>query len=136
MEILRAEVERLTEINAALMDKETDLRSLRIDNGEAVMEVGGRLISLISYPLARMLDLDGESLANYIEIAMHDEKIGAMVLTLQRKSGKTPHELRREAESENVQLRQELQELRGLNGECGRCRQLEDELARAMGESK
>ena len=42
---------------------------------------------------------------NYIEMRFHNEATGPLLLTLQRVNGKTPHQLRTEAEKERDILR-------------------------------
>ena len=44
---------------------------------------------------------------NYVEMELFDDK-GRMVCTIQRREGKTPHQLRQQAENENKELREEL----------------------------
>lgn len=51
--------------------------------------------------------------SNYAEIEVQHKEFGAMTLTLQRRSGKTPHQLRREAEERAEAAEAELASLRG-----------------------
>lgn len=97
---LRAEIDRLS---ALLEKRANDLRLVELNsNGEMILE--GGLFHVIAAYLAQMLETrdphSGQAYSNYVEIAMCHETAGPMVLSLQRKDGKTPHELRRDAERE------------------------------------
>ncbi|MFE2994110.1 hypothetical protein ACFXG4_03750 [Nocardia sp. NPDC059246] len=64
--------------------------------------------------LATRMFADNPSAVNYLEMEMHvgDPDTGErFVLTVQRKSGKSPHQLREEAEAEVARLRERVEEL-------------------------
>lgn len=94
-----AELERLLAEQAALLeDRFSDLDLVGLENG--VITLKGPLIPLLAEAMAQMLRPEGRSEpANYTETAVTHEELGPLTLTLQRKAGKTPHELRREAET-------------------------------------
>lgn len=46
----------------------------------------------------------GENSSNYAEIAVEHPKLGDLTMTLQRKNGMTPHQLRLKAEAEVAEL--------------------------------
>ena len=100
---LEAEVERLT---ALLEGRYKDVRLVEIKNGEMVLE--GSVVAYMASFLAEMLKSRG-TVANYTETRVTDPELGELVLTLQRVSGKTPHQLRRDAEAERDGARAGLQ---------------------------
>ena len=103
-----AELERLLAEQAALLEERfSDLDLVGVENG--VITLKGPLIPLLAEAMAQMLRPDGRSEpANYTETAVTHEELGPLTLTLQRKSGKTPHELRLAAETraEQAELRE------------------------------
>lgn len=102
---LRAERDRL---NALLEGRFTDLRLARFENGELDLRSG--LVPVLTEHLAQMLQGDPDAPraepANYIEMTVQHREMGRLTLTLQRASGKTPHQLRREAEDRLAALTQ------------------------------
>ncbi len=101
---LIAEVERLSAIVEEFIDpKQVMLTGLNVHNGSFSMGLEGGPVRLFS---AAFADYFKESAAsNYIEmsLASTDPEIGELICTLQRKQGRTPHALRREAEVERDQ---------------------------------
>ena len=70
---------------------------------EGRMAFNQNVLSLITYPFWDML----KDATNYVEITLvHKEEIPhqEIIVTLQKKSGKTPHTLRKEAEAEVERL--------------------------------
>ncbi|NBD11806.1 hypothetical protein [Corallococcus silvisoli] len=53
----------------------------------------------------------GEGATNYVEFKVHHPTDGDFILCIQRASGKTPHELRQDAESERDALRAQVAEV-------------------------
>jgi hypothetical protein len=96
---LIAEVERLSAIVEKHIDpKQVMMTGLNVHNGSFSMGLEGGPVRIFA---AAFADYFKESPAsNYIEmhLASTDPEIGELICTLQRKQGKTPHALRREAE--------------------------------------
>ena len=94
-----AELERVVADQAALLEERfSALDLVGFENGTLTLR--GPLIPLIAEAMAQMLRPHGCSEpANYTETSVCHEELGALTLTLQRKSGKTPHELRAIAET-------------------------------------
>jgi hypothetical protein len=92
--------DRLMELEAVISEQATlleerfsDMRLAGFENG--VFTFTSPIIPLIAEAMAQALRPDPESgPANYTEIAVTHDDLGQLTLTLQRKSGKTPHELR------------------------------------------
>lgn len=81
------------------------LVKLTFENGEFNALVKHPDVSMLGYKLAQFFKDAGG--ANYVEVMINtpdDEKIGPLILTVQRKFGKTPHELRLEAEQKYADL--------------------------------
>lgn len=85
-------------------------RLVRFENGQFTFKAP--IIPLMAEYLAQMLTASGGEPANYTETAFYHTALGELTLSLQRKSGKTPHELRMAAEAERDALRAELDALR------------------------
>lgn len=94
-----AELETVVTEQAALIEgRFSDMRLAGFEDG--VFTFTSPLVPLIAEAMAQMLMPEGASEpANYTETAVAHDRLGDLTLTLQRKSGKTPHELRREAET-------------------------------------
>jgi hypothetical protein len=94
-----AELERMVADQAALLEERfSALDLVGFENGTLTLR--GPLIPLIAEAMAQMLRPHGSSEpANYTETSLCHEELGPLTLTLQRKSGKTPHELRVFAET-------------------------------------
>lgn len=95
-EELESEVSRL---RAHLEERYDDVRLVEMKGGEMVLE-GGPLHFFAAYMAEVLGHKSGKDLANYVEMALNHDRVGAMTVTLQRASGKTPHALRQEAETE------------------------------------
>ena len=94
-----AELEAVIAEQAALIEgRFSDMRLAGFENG--VFTFTSPIIPLIAEAMAQALQPDPETgPANYTETAVAHRELGDLTLTLQRKSGKTPHELRRAAET-------------------------------------
>lgn len=103
---LLAEIERLT---ALVEGRFKDVRLIEFSKGELVLK--GTLFEHIAEFMAQMLQMgrDDGTAANYTESILHHPELGRLTLTLQRQSGQTPHELRRQAEAERDQAKAEVQ---------------------------
>jgi hypothetical protein len=88
------ELEAVISEQATLLEERfSDMRLAGFENG--VFTFTSPIIPLIAEAMAQALRPDPESgPANYTEIAVTHDDLGQLTLTLQRKSGKTPHELR------------------------------------------
>ncbi|WP_278439499.1 hypothetical protein [Pseudomonas oryzihabitans] len=126
---LRAEIERLQAENSslrdALADKVVDSTKLRA----FLPADGGFTIGLEGGPCALLADAFGEQLytsdaINYLQLTFTSgayPDLGQIVVTLQRCTGKTPHELRIYGEQERDQLKAEKAELLGALQETNHC---------------
>ena len=73
----------------------SEVKLVRFENGQ--MDISAGPISAIAEYLAQMMQ-DGEGkYFNYMEVAIDHKTAGPMTLSLQRKNGKTPNQLRKEA---------------------------------------
>jgi hypothetical protein len=107
----RREVRRL---RAAIADKAKDEISIRkLQLGGVApwkIEFTGGPIKYLAFAMLEFFRLSHpEGLnGNYIMGEMVSSELGDLILTIQRKGGKTPHELRMEAESKCVSLNHEI----------------------------
>jgi len=86
--------------DAALVADETRLLHMGpMPGGGFGMELEGGPIPAIGEYLANMLGMRTDTPSNYVQMDIHRADLGWMTLTLQRQSGKTPHQLRVEAET-------------------------------------
>lgn len=94
-----AELGRVIAHQAALLEgRFSDLDLVGFENGALTLK--GPLIPLLAEAMAQMLRPVGRSEpANYTETSVTHEELGPLTLTLQRKTGATPHELRLAAET-------------------------------------
>lgn len=94
-----AELETVVAEQAALIEERfSDMRLAGFEDG--VFTFTSPLVPLIAEAMAQILMPEGTSEpANYTETAVTHDRLGDLTLTLQRKSGKTPHEFRQEAET-------------------------------------
>jgi hypothetical protein len=111
-----AELEGLVSDQAAMLEERfSDLRLAGFQNG--VFTFKGPLIPLLAEAMAQMLrPCGGSEPANYTETAITHEELGPLTLTLQRKSGQTPHELRAAAETRADQAERRERALLDSNG--------------------
>ena len=98
---LEATEKEIAKLRIALAEKvtsEATLRDLNVGNGfiNATFEEGA--VQPMLDALADQFVKSGAS--NYIEMQFHGEATGPLLLTLQQVNGKTPHQLRTEAEEE------------------------------------
>lgn len=71
------------------------------------------LVPIFFESLAQMLTITGAT--NYVETEAYSKNEGHMILTVQRWKGKTPHQLRQEAEAEVSRIQDILAEALRLN---------------------
>ena len=95
---LRAQLaEASTRIAAMESGDWSEVKLVRFENGQ--MDISAGPIPVIAEYLAQMMQ-DGEGkYFNYIEMTFDHKIAGPMTLSLQRKNGKTPNQLRKEAEA-------------------------------------
>jgi hypothetical protein len=100
-EAAEADIRRLS---ALLEGRFSDVRLVEFAGGELSLQ--GTLFEYVAEFMAQMLTAGGArpNPANYTETLLEHPELGPLVLTLQRQSGETPHELRREAEAERDAL--------------------------------
>jgi hypothetical protein len=93
------QLEAVISNQAALLEERfSDMSLAGFENG--VFTFTSPIIPLIAEAMAQALRPDPESgPSNYMETAVTHADLGELTLTLQRKSGKTPHELRKIAET-------------------------------------
>ena len=105
---LQAEVDRLREMLAQFTDPK-NARLVSYLGG--VWEFKSPIFEVFVVQLAQMLAVTGAE--NYVEIKADHRDVGPIVVTIQRQNGKTPHELRLEAESERNAIQVKLKGLAG-----------------------
>ena len=105
---LREEVERLRKA----LSGEVMLKSLELRDGHLDLAVTHPAVMAIASELASFFKAAGGQ--NYVEVRMHHPDTGDLVLSVQRVLGKTPHELRKEAEVERDEARLRTALLYGL----------------------
>ncbi len=95
---LRAQLaEAHTRIEAMESGDWSELKLVRFENGQ--MDITAGPIPAIAEYLAQMMQ-DGEGkYFNFMEVSINHNTAGPMTLSLQRKNGKTPNQLRKEAEA-------------------------------------
>jgi len=108
---LTAENERLRMMLSGQLD-ETRLVDMHLVDGELVMNLQGGPVAYIAEYMAQVMGHPGD-LNNYMEVTVNHAVAGPMVLTLQRANGKTPHQLKVEAEAEVQRLKRHLNQLYG-----------------------
>lgn len=108
----RQEIERLKTEFADVESGKTTLIDMAISNGSLTASVGSEMCGVMAAQFAELLKEKGGP--NYLEMQFTDrrEPRMRMVLTLRWEDGKTPHELRAEAEQERDTLRAENAELK------------------------
>lgn len=94
-----AELERVVADQAAMLEERfSEVRLAGYENG--VFTFHSPIVPLIAEAMAQALQPDPDAdPANYTETAITHNELGELTMTLQRKSGKTPHQLRKEAET-------------------------------------
>jgi hypothetical protein len=94
-----AELERVIAEQAALIEERfSDMRLAGYENG--VFTFMSPIVPLIAEAMAQTLRPEPEGpAANYTETAITHAELGELTLTLQRRTGATPHELRLAAET-------------------------------------
>lgn len=112
---MRQENERL----AALAEgRFSDVRLLRAGpdgKGGFSFDLAGGPVQFIAEYLAQMLGKDrDEGPSNYAEMEIQHHEMGGMTLTLQRRTGKTPHQFRLEAEGKARYLQARIDGIRGM----------------------
>lgn len=97
-----------------LVQNETTLYQLSVDNGRITAEIGTEMLKVIANQFAALLK--EHDAKNYLEMSFHSEdeqnKEINLILTLRYENGKTPHTLRIEAEKERDELKAEVLKLK------------------------
>lgn len=95
LEALKAEIAHK---DALLEERYSDIRLVSFEGGSFTFS--SPILPLLTEFMAQMLQPDQtEEAANYTETEVTHNHLGALTLTLQRVSGKTPHQLRKQAEA-------------------------------------
>ncbi|MDE1139953.1 MAG: hypothetical protein PW999_09920 [Paraburkholderia tropica] len=133
---LIAEVRRLSGIVEKYIDpKEVRLTGMHPIGGALHIGLEGGACKIFAESFAEQFR---ESCAtNYVEMTLesNDAEIGELLVTLQRVQGKTPAQLRREAEAERDALRDDAERLRAeLNDFTTQCGELNEEVVRLRAE--
>lgn len=124
-------VEGLTKERDELHDRITametgdwsEVRLVRFENGQFDLTAGP--IPAIAEYLAQMMEDGKGEYFNFMEVQINHKSAGPMVLSLQRKHGKTPNELRKEAEAKlakAVEDRDHWSDVADREGVCMTCR--------------
>lgn len=97
-----AEIAELSDVN---------LSSMRLENGVLDMSVVSPMIQRMATAIGGWFK--GTETLNYAEMRLHDrvETLEAYILTIQKASGKTPHQLRTEAENKVKEQAKEIEKL-------------------------
>lgn len=109
IERLRSENENLRKALAEKAVSQTMLRELSVGNGSINAAFEGGAAHLLADAFADQF-LESEA-TNYLEVHLHSAATGPLVVTLQRVNGKTPHQLRAEAEKERDALRAKIESM-------------------------
>jgi hypothetical protein len=79
----------------------SEVRLVRFENGQLDLAAGP--IPVIAEYLAQMMEDGEDKYFNFMEMQIDHKSAGPMVLSLQRKNGQTPNELRKESEAKLTQ---------------------------------
>jgi hypothetical protein len=107
---LRVEVEQLRKALSEKVISQTMLRDLSIGSSGINATFEGGAAHLLADAFAEQF-VESDA-TNYLEMHLHSNVTGPLIVTLQRHHGKTPHQLRAEAEAERDALRAELDALK------------------------
>jgi len=108
---LEAENGRLREALAGKIDAATMLRELTIRDGGLYAEIEGGAAGLLAGAFVDMFDKHPpQECRNYIEVSF-GSRLGTIVVTVQKCSGKTPSALRLEAERQRDSVRGVLEQV-------------------------
>lgn len=88
------------------------LVEMHVVDGTLTMNLENGPVAYLAEYMAQVLGHPGEP-HNYMEITINHKTLGPMVLTLQRVSGKTPHQLLKEAQAEVDRLKRHLNQMYG-----------------------
>ena len=86
------------------MARQPELQSLHYEGGETNIAMRHPIVAYMALELAAFFKDAGGT--NYVGLEFRTEDLGDMVLTVQRKLGKTPHQLRSEVEGKLAALQQ------------------------------
>jgi len=93
-------------------DDEPIIREMQIKGGQLNMSVSGVAASIMARSFGDLLL--NQKAPNYIETRFHTPQGDKLLVTVQRTDGKTPHELRAEAEEKIADLEKQLEGLRAV----------------------
>lgn len=125
--LIRKQAERIAELEAENgkfrdglakgLSEKTMLTELAMRNGGLYAGIEGGAAAVLASAFAEQFTSSGG--INYVEVSFTHPKTGPLIVTLQRTQGKTPHQLRDEAEAERDTLRAELETERMRLVACG-----------------
>lgn len=101
-------------LREALLDKagKINLREFYVKDGMATFGLEGGAAHLLADTFAHQFKENGA--ANYLEMSFVNDEVGELTVTMQRRQGKTPHQLRALAEAQRDRYRAALDRLRTL----------------------
>jgi hypothetical protein len=100
---------RKATLAAASLESDFELLRLTIESGHMSLEARHPFLLILASECRVFL----KDAPNYMECRLRDDK-GELVLTIRKLEGKTPHELRREAEVERDRLQAQVLQLGGV----------------------
>ena len=95
--------QRQTETEAALA-RSPLIETLSINQGEMTATIRSEAVQALANILAGWFDDHGG--VNYVEVQLTNKELGPLLMTVQRLDGKTPHQLRTEAEQRMAKIRE------------------------------
>ena len=100
--LLRQEIDRRGQQFANYLAGNATIRDIAIENGAITLEAGTELVLVMAAQMLAVLDENDAE--NYVEMDMRDDAGSQVLVTIRRGSGKTPGEMKREADVEIVRL--------------------------------
>ncbi|WP_329203840.1 hypothetical protein [Streptomyces sp. NBC_01435] len=120
-------LDSLGDLAAEILVDGTMMRALTIKNGVATLELAEATEMVRIFAAGMRGVLDGHGASNYVEMEMTDGSTGqGYTVTIQRRSGTTPHQFRQQAEAKVAELQEAMRQIRHLHkdspmGPCPVC---------------
>ena len=92
-------LERACSQHEEYMAGKVTLEEIAIENNAISIKAGTELARIMASQFLAVLD-ETDGATNYVEITLADKSGRRVIVTIQRWDGKTPHELRRQVQSE------------------------------------
>lgn len=112
IERLDADIDRLKSALADDITAKTMLREMYASDGGLNMRIEGGACALLIDAFAEQFKSAGSD--NYLELGFYHGELGPIIVTVQRQAGKTPAQLRQEAEDKAGRLQAQLAEAKNL----------------------